>query len=181
MVSVAHHDEWRASTSVPKICKAYWHDSGSSLKPTGCELHRAIFSYLDAQQEVLASSPVCSNSQLGLIGGLQERVQRYLSAFVAPLCSPNLFRCLQQFIRKTQMLFFWSPAFEISMPRTRPGGLAVHMWHPDSGSCSTVQLRPLAVTSTRSYFLFCWLIRFYFTFQQARKWFLKEKKIKIKR
>lgn len=87
MVSVAHYDEWQASTSVPKICKAYWHDSGSSLKPRGCELHRAIFRYLGARLEVLARSPVCSNLQLGLIGGLQERVQRYLWAS----CGTTLF------------------------------------------------------------------------------------------
>lgn len=56
------------------------HDLGSSLKPMGRELHQAVFSYLDVLLEALASSPVCSNSQLGPIGGLQERVQRYLWA-----------------------------------------------------------------------------------------------------
>lgn len=33
IVPAAHHHEWQACTSAPKICKSYWHSSSSPHKP----------------------------------------------------------------------------------------------------------------------------------------------------
>lgn len=178
IVPVARDSVWQAFTSVPKICKSYWHESGSSLKPVGCELHRAISSCLDGLLEVLASSSVCSNSQFVRPCSWTSRrgTEIPLSILYHSDCSPNLFHCLQHYVESLNAFFFLNSAFEISMTRTRPGGLAVHIRHLDSSCHRAFQLHPLSVMSTHSYFLFCWPMRSYFTFQQASKKFLEKQK-----
>lgn len=78
IVPAAHRQECQAFTSAPKIYQLIDINQVLLMNPTGCELHWAIFSYLGVLLEVLTSSRVHSNPQLGCAGGLWESVRRCL-------------------------------------------------------------------------------------------------------
>lgn len=103
IVTIVHHSVWQpinqCQSPTGRVCFP-GNDSGSFLKLTGCELHRAIFILMDALMEVLAMSSVFSSSQLiRSYWWLSEKDAGVLQSILQLLppgdSSPDLSHCLQ--------------------------------------------------------------------------------------